>query len=129
MRKSIIATLSLASAFALPMLAGAQGAVVASPQQGIIGLISWANTALNDVMVLFITLAIVVFFWGLIKYIMTNNTGGEGRAQALSIIFYSIIAIFIMVSIWGIIHILQATFGVGNASLPETPGQIRIPTQ
>jgi len=129
MRKSIIATLSLASAFALPMLASAQGAVVTSPQQGIIGLISWANTALNDVMVLFITLAIVVFFWGLIRYIMTNNAGGEGRAQALSIIFYSIIAIFIMVSVWGVIHLLQATFGVNNSNSAETPSQIQIPTQ
>ena len=126
MRKSIISIVSVAGAFALPLIASAQSGMVTSPQQGIIGLIQWANTALNDVMVLFITLAIVVFFWGLIRYIMTNNSGGEGRAEALSVIFYSIIAIFIMVSIWGVIHLLQATFGVNNSNSAETPAQIQI---
>jgi hypothetical protein len=126
MRKSIISALSIAGAFALPMLASAQNIVNTTPQQGVIGLIQFANTALNDVMVLFITLAIVVFFWGLIRYIMTNNAGGEGRAEALSVIFYSIIAIFIMVSIWGVIHLLQATFGVNNSNSAETPAQIQI---
>jgi hypothetical protein len=126
MRKSIVLVLSAVGTVALPMLASAQGIVSTTPQQGIIGLIQFANTALNDVMVLFITLAIVVFFWGLVRYIMTNNAGGEGRAQALSIIFYSIIAIFIMVSIWGVIHLLQATFGVNNSNSAETPAQIQI---
>jgi hypothetical protein len=123
MRKSIIAVLSAAGAFALPLVSSAQGIVSTTPQQGIIGLIQFANTALNDVMVLFITLAIVVFFWGLIQYIIKS---GEERAAGLTTIFYSIIAIFIMVSIWGVIHLLQATFGVNNSNSAETPAQIQI---
>ncbi len=124
MRKSIISALSVVGAFALPLVASAQqGIVSTTPQQGIIGLIQFANTALNDVMVLFITLAIVVFFWGLIQYIIKS---GEERAAGLTTIFYSIIAIFIMVSIWGVIHLLQATFGVNNSNSAETPAQIQI---
>jgi len=123
MRKSIITVLSVAGTFALPLIANAQGIVSTTPQQGIIGLIQFANTALNDVMVLFITLAIVVFFWGLIQYIIKS---GEERAAGLTTIFYSIIAIFIMVSIWGVIHLLQATFGVNNSNSAETPAQIQI---
>ena len=118
MRKSIIPVLSVASALILPFVASAQGIVSTTPQQGIIGLIQFANTALNDVMVLFITLAIVVFFWGLVKYIVSQ---GEDRANGLTTIFYSIVAIFIMVSIWGVIHLLQATFGVNNSNSAETP--------
>ena len=113
MRKSISTALSVLSIFALPIIASAQTAITASPQQGIIGLLVFANAALNDLMVVFITLAIVVFFWGLIKYIFQ---GGEDRANGLTTIFYAIIALFIMVSIWGIIHLLQSTFGVGNGS-------------
>ena len=113
MRKSITTALSVLSIFALPIVASAQTVVTASPQQGIIGLLVFANAALNDLMVVFITLAIVVFFWGLIQYIFK---GGEDRANGLTTIFYAIIALFIMVSIWGIIHLLQNTFGVGNAS-------------
>ncbi len=125
MRKSIVSVVSAMAAFALPMLASAQGIGIISttPQQGIIGLIQFANTALNDVMVLFITLAIVVFFWGLVMYIFQ---GGEARAKGLATIFYAILAIFIMVSIWGVIHLLQATFGVDNSNSAETPAQIQI---
>ena len=125
MRKSIISALSVIGAFALPLVAGAQGIVSTTPQQGIIGLIAFANAALNDIMLLFITLAIVVFFWGLIQYILKS---GEERASGLTTIFYSIIAIFIMVSIWGVIHLLQATFGVNNSNSAETPSQVQIPT-
>ena len=123
MYKRIISVVSGVSALALPILVSAQGIVSTTPQQGIIGLIKFANTALNDIMVLFITLAIVVFFWGLIMYIFK---AGEERANGLATIFYAIIAIFIMVSIWGVIHLLQATFGVNNSNSAETPAQIQI---
>ena len=123
MRKSITAALSVLSTFALPIVASAQTMTATTPQSGIIGLIKFANVALNDIMVLFITLAIVVFFWGLIKYIFQD---GEDRASGLTTIFYSIVAIFIMVSIWGVIHLLQATFGVNNSNSAETPAQIQI---
>lgn len=123
MRKSIISAVSGAAALALPIIASAQNVVSTTPQQGVIGLIQFANTALNDVMVLLITLAIVVFFWGLIKYIVSV---GEERAAGLTTIFYAIIAIFIMVSVWGVIHLLQATFGVNNSNSAETPSQIQI---
>lgn len=123
MRKSIISAVSATAALALPVIASAQNIVSTTPQQGVIGLIQFANTALNDVMVLLITLAIVVFFWGLIKYIINS---GEERANGLTTIFYAIIAIFIMVSIWGVIHLLQATFGVNNSNSAETPSQIQI---
>ena len=120
MRKFIVSGISVVSAvsiLALPMLANAQTA--ANPQQGIIGLLVFANAALNDVIVVLITLAIVVFFYGLIRYIL-SNAGGEAKAGYLNTILYSILAIFVMVSIWGVIHLLQATFGVGNAQA-ETP--------
>ncbi len=123
MRKRIISAVTAIGALGLPFVALAQGIVSTTPQQGIIGLISFANTALNDVMVLMITLAIVVFFWGLVRYIISD---GESRAQGLQTIFYSIVAIFIMVSIWGVIHLLQATFGVNNSNSAETPAQIQI---
>lgn len=126
MRTRIISALSLAGAYAIPFLANAQTA--ANPQDGLIGLIRFANTALNDVMILLITAAIVAFFWGMVKYIF-SAAGGEDRAQGLQIIMYSVIAIFAMVSIWGIIHVLQNTFGVSNGSTnnqAEQPSQLPI---
>ena len=125
MRKSIISAVSALGVLALPIISNAQGIVSTTPQQGVIGLIQFANTALNDVMVLFITAAIVAFFWNLVKFIMSGG-GGEDRSKALQGIMYSVIAVFIMVSIWGLIHLLQATFGVNNSNSAETPAQIQI---
>lgn len=83
-----------------------------------------ANTFLNALIGLFITLAIVIFFWGTIKYIMS---AGEQKAEGLQIMMYGVIAIFVMVSIWGIIRLLQSTFKV-TSSDPIIPKGIQINT-
>ncbi|MEK7068812.1 MAG: hypothetical protein AAB947_00350 [Patescibacteria group bacterium] len=75
---------------------------------------------LNSLIGLFITLAIVVFFWGLIKYLW--SMGSEDAHEGLKIMFWGIIAIFVMVSIWGIIGLLQNTFKVGSDGVPPVPG-------
>ena len=83
-----------------------------------------ANTFLNALIGLFITLAIVVFFWGLIQYLLK---AGEEKSKGLSIMFYGVIAIFVMVSIWGIIRLLQSTFKVTSTD-PVIPKGIQINT-
>jgi hypothetical protein len=68
---------------------------------------------LNGLIFLFITVAIVVFFWGLIQYL--GNIGGEDAAKkGIQLMLWGIIALFVMVSVWGIIRLLQNTFGVGG---------------
>lgn len=82
-----------------------------------------ASTFLNGVIGLFITLAIVVFFWGLIKYLfsMDHDNANEG----LKIMFWGVIAIFVMVSIWGIIRLLQSTLKVTSTD-PVIPKGIVV---
>ena len=75
-------------------------------------------TFFNGVIGLFITLAIVVFFWGLIKYLAKMGT--EDSHEGLRIMFWGVIAIFVMVSIWGIVRLLQSTFKVGNNEPPPS---------
>ncbi|HYC83530.1 MAG TPA: pilin [Candidatus Paceibacterota bacterium] len=59
---------------------------------------------------LLITLAIVFFFWGLAKYIL--NAGDEKKKEdGKRTMIWGILALFVMVSVWGIIGILQETFG------------------
>jgi hypothetical protein len=83
-----------------------------------------ANTFLNAAIGLMITLAIVVFFWGLIRYLLDV---GEKKHEGLEIMFYGVIAIFVMVSIWGIIRLLQSTFKVTSTD-PIVPKGIQINT-
>ena len=116
MRARIIGSSVLAIAtVALPALAGAAS---------LFDTLSLFNTFLNALIGLFITLAIVVFFWGLIKYLWDM---GEDKAQGLQIMMYGVIAIFVMVSIWGIIRLLQNTFKVTSTD-PIIPKGIQINT-
>lgn len=64
-----------------------------------------------------VALALLFFFYGLGMLIL--NSGEEAkRKNAISIMIYGIIALFVMVSIWGIVNVLQETFFVtGNESI------------
>lgn len=91
---------------------------------GLLDILVLASRFLNGVIGLFITLAIVVFFWGLIKYLVDV---GEEKSKGLQIMFYGVIAIFVMVSLWGIIRVLQSTFGVQNNQAIPLQGLIVRP--
>lgn len=118
MRARLTATSLLAlGTIALPALAGAAS---------LFDTLSLFNTFLNALIGLFITLAIVVFFWGLIKYLWGVQSS-EDKSEGLQIMMYGVIAIFVMVSIWGIIRLLQNTFKVTSTD-PIIPKGIQINT-
>jgi hypothetical protein len=121
MRKTLIQIGSTAATLAfvgLPSLVAAQQTAA----QGLLGTLALANRILNGLVGLLILVAILAFFWGLIKYLFSG--GGEDKSEGLKMMFYGVIAIFVMVSIWGIIRLLQNTFGVTqNTSI--TPDGIR----
>ena len=102
-----------AALFALPMVAFAQ------TPTNLTGLIAFAGDILNRVIPVLIALALVIFFWGLVKYISSGKAAG-GK----DIMIAGLVGLFIMVSVWGIIRIAQNTLGVGNAapaSIPQVP--------
>ena len=106
MNMRYITTVSLsAMAVVLPSVAHAQ--TLTEQLKG-------ANNVLNALFGVFVALAIVVFFWGLIKYLWSANP--ENASGGLKLMFWGIIALFVMVSIWGIIALLQKAFGVGGGS-------------
>ena len=106
--------ISLASVLLLPALALAQQ----SSNAGLLGTLALAGKFLNGVIGLMVTLAIVIFFWGLIQYLVNV---GEEKSKGLQIMFYGVVAIFVMVSLWGIVRMFQITFGVTNNSSLSVP--------
>lgn len=101
---------------ALPALASAQS---------LLNTLGFFNTILNAAIGLLITLAIIAFFWGLIRYLFTEGT--EGKAAGLKIMLMGVITIFVMVSIWGLVRLLQSTFQV-TSTTPVVPQGIQINT-
>ncbi len=58
-------------------------------------------------------LALVIFFWGLVRYIYKSDDEGE-RARGRETILWSLVAIFILFSVWGILALLNIAFFGGG---------------
>ena len=111
MKKSVFGV----SLWLLPTIVFAQG-YTATAGNNLTNLVTTAGNILNSLIPVLITLALVVFFWGLIKYI---SSSGEGHGEGRNIMIAGIVALFIMVSIWGIIGLAQNTLlgGAGNQTI------------
>ena len=96
---------------------------------GINGLFTASMDLLNNIVLFLISLAIVWFIWNVIKYTMTEQDGGKEKAKGQMI--WGIVAIAVIVSIWGVVAILQNIFGTDGAgrvkTYSELEGMIRGP--
>lgn len=110
MKKVLIA----ASLFALPLVASAQAL------SNIPILISFAGDVLNRIIPVIIALTLVTFFWGLFKYVKGSQ---KDATQGKHIMIAGLLALFVMVSVWGIIRLMQNTLGVSTApvNIPQVP--------
>lgn len=79
------------------------------------------------------SLALLAFFWGLAMYVgFPTHYFGEGdhkkKTEARTVMLWGIIALFVILSIFGIVGVLQETFGLQNESIPlpsaTPPGQV-----
>lgn len=84
------------------------------------GVLNTVNQIVGLATPIVVALALVYFFWGLGQFIL-NSSDESKRKDAISIMIYGIIALFIMVSIWGIVNVLQTTFNVQGSSDIRAP--------
>ncbi len=123
--KKIISIFSIAfvSAVAIPVMA----AQVTTFKQLINDL--FINGILKPLIPLLIGLAIVVFFYGIIIFVLSE--GGEKKNEGKQYMFWGVIGIFVMVSVWGLVNLIKETFNF-NQTVPKieinVPGQPNTPT-
>ena len=107
--------------FAAPLLAFAQTVVTAPPATGtLLEIVADLGGIVTALIPILLGLALVVFFWGLIRYMFVDK-GGKGANQAKSLMLWGLIALFVMVSVMGIIRLAQGTLGVGTDSQIPAP--------
>ncbi len=110
MKKTALVSAAL---LALPFVVSAQGNL-----SNIGTLVGSFGTIANMAIPIMITVALLFFFWGLITYV---RGAGEDKGEGKKIMLGGIAALFIMVSIWGIVGFAQSALGINNVQTVTSP--------
>lgn len=83
-------------------------------------LISVSNAFLKPAVPILIGLALVVFLWGLVKYLYAGFGDVKKIEEARNLMIWGVISLTVMVSVWGLVKVIQNTFFKG-ANLTTPP--------
>ncbi len=89
-------------------------------------IISESGSLLSAIVPTLAVLSFVLFVWGAIVFITTvaDDTAREAGKKKM---FWGLVALFVFLSVWGIVQLLQAVFGVGTPP-PATPPKAILPS-
>lgn len=77
-------------------------------------IFTFIKNILNTVLPLIIAAAVVYFVWGMFQVFLASDE--EKKDKAKNTVIYGVIAIFVMISVWGLVNILYNTFGLSNVN-------------
>jgi fumarate reductase subunit D len=70
-------------------------------------------SVIEQLVLLIFTMALVVFLWGIVKYVFLSMGDEKKLAEGKQVMFWGVIALFVMTSVWGLVQLIQSTlFGV-----------------
>ena len=81
-------------------------------------LVDVINGILNKILPIIIAIAVIYFVYNALMYMIAADEERKGEAKSKMI--YGIVALFVMVSVWGLVNILKGTFNLDNTT-PTTP--------
>lgn len=120
MKKFIISAIAFS-----PMLALAQTLPTnPNPSSGIANLINSVKNIVSLALPVVVGLALLGFFWGLMRFIFSAGNE-DAKEEGKRIMIYGIIALFVMVAVWGLVGFIAGALGVGtggNAPIPSVTG-------
>ncbi len=97
-------------------------AASAQALQPVSNFVRAVNSIVGTLIPLLMAIALVVFFWGLIKYI---SNSGKGYQEGKNIMIAGLASLFVMVSVWGIVNLAQSALGINQnptVTIPAIPG-------
>lgn len=87
------------------------------PASGIGKLICQAQQLLNSIIPVLVSLGVVYFVWGVVKYVIAD--GEEAKKKGKDIMIYGVIGFTVIVGLWGFVNILVNTFGLSGSVAPS----------
>lgn len=130
MKKALLTLSTAATSIALALAQGVTITVGNTAQQGqvngsaLLQLLGLAQEIMARLIPFAITLAVLSFFWYLIQFIWKGGQDPATKTASLRGMGLSVVALFVMVSIWGIIGFLGSIVGIGQGGSIPTP---RVP--
>ena len=96
--------------------------IVAFAQLGDIGnLLGEVDQIVRFSVTLLAGIALLVFFWGLVKFIFAQGSETV-KTEAKKVMVWGLIALFVMISVWGIVRFMQEAFLEGaDFTAPPSP--------
>ena len=95
---------------------------LAQPVGGnIIALLGLIEQVVGRLIPIVVALALIWFIWGLIQFLIAADS--EGRDDGKSKMWWGIIALFVIVSIWGIVAFIGHILGI-NQTTNITPPKV-----
>ena len=128
--KKALTFLSLVAANTFAALAQGTITIGSSAQQGtvnggaLLSFLALAQTIVTRLVPFAVGIAVLAFFWFLITFIWKGRDNPEEQSKSLAGMGWSVLALFVMVSIWGIVGFLGSIVGVnqgGNVPIPGVP--------
>jgi hypothetical protein len=71
--------------------------------------------------------ALIMFFVGIIMYMRPGS--GDDKKKAFEYLGFGVVALFVMVGIWGLVSFLSASLGIGiggDIPVPSAPTSIQV---
>ncbi|MSU44909.1 hypothetical protein EXS45_01890 [Candidatus Nomurabacteria bacterium] len=82
-------------------------------------LLCYITRIINDsVIPLIFTLAVVMFVWGVVQFVINSDEEAK-KEKGKQFMLWGIIALTVMVSVWGLVGILGSTFGINTGFIPQ----------
>jgi hypothetical protein len=126
MKKLSILSVVLGSAMPLMALAQVQntGGRCSGVGLGTIdGIICKIGDILSIIIPILVVLAVVYFIWGVVSFVISNDE--EAKTKGRDRMIFGIIGLVVIVAMWGLVGILNNTFGLGAGTaapnLPQLP--------
>ena len=104
-----------------PVLAFAQTTQTNNPQLGgFTTLLRSIGGLVNLALPIVVGLALLAFFYGLLKFIFAAGDA-EKRKESQGIMVWGVVALFVMVCIWGLVGFLANSLGIGTDQTASAP--------
>jgi hypothetical protein len=108
--------------FIIPALAFAPSIAFAQSLGNLEDLVRSIGNIVDLALPIVVALALLAFFYGLAKLIWG---GPEAVAEGKTLMIWGVVALFVMVSVWGLVRFVGDAFGIeqgGSIEVPTVPG-------